>query len=238
MIKWIFLALGFYLGVAACKLFGVQAVAVATLVIVAVSIAVAAVAGLLLWGASLMRGRSHLWYLIPLLAFAGFFYVYGQMIATTPVAKSPAPAVAKVKPNVAAAVVPTTKSTTKPIAKLVVDEVEAHKRLHDEMFVRLQALAVEGARKGEGCISFTWRLASTSEGKHFGLVGLSLKQCIQMAKRSGVPILYYRRPDGSAMVIAPELAIGAGSGWRMDVDIIDGVPTFVLLRKWSIKGMP
>ena len=256
MIKWALFVFFFYLGVAADHFFGVQAIGVTTFAIWVAATAIAAVAGFLFLVDRLMRGRSHLWYLIPLALLAGFSGLYPDIVSKwmsqvrtvmasshavdpTPVAKSSAPAVAKVKPNVAAAVVPTTKSTTKPTAKSVVDEVEAHKRLHDEMLVRLQALAAEGARNGEGCIKFTKRIAGTAAGRYFKLDSLDLRQCIEVAKRDGAQILHYRRPDGSAVVMAPELALGTGSGWHMVVNTVDGVPVSERGWQWSIKkGLP
>ena len=185
---------------------------------------------------------SYMWWLLP------FLLVFGLMLSWKP---STLPKLAtsteKVQPGCTSSVTRHTPkksiitsvprpvmSTTKPTAKLAVDEAEAASR-HQAMLNQLQAIAAEGARKGEGCIAFTKRLASTSGGKYFGLVGLDLKQCVHLAQRYGVPALHYRHPDGSTTVLAPELAVGKTSGWHIGVDT---TPVFVVTRQWSIKGMP
>ena len=178
------------------------------------------------------QARSHLWWLLSL-SLAALVMKCGfdsKVIATTSVAKSYEPAVViAVKPVVGSAVT----TTAKPV---VVDAEASHRQ---RMWGQLQTIAAEGARKGEGCIAFTKRLTSTEAGKYFNLVGLDLKRCMHLAKRDGVPSVWYGQIDGQPIIMAPELARGTGSGWHIGVDTtINGVPVFVVTRQWSIKGMP
>ena len=178
------------------------------------------------------QARSHRWWLLPLLlaALLAKCGLDSKVIATTPAAKSSAPAVMTVvKPVVGSAVTTTAKS--------VVVDAEASRR--QRMWGQLQTIAAKGARNGEGCIAFTKRLALTEAGKYLDLEPLNLNECVALAMANRVPALHYRHSDGSATIMAPELARGTGSGWHIGVDTtINGVPVFVVTRQWSIKGMP
>ena len=188
------------------------------------------------------QARSGLWWLLPL------FLVFVLMLSWEPlIVSTSATSTEKVQPGCTSAVTrhPPKKliSTSVPMpptvskAKPVDDDAKAARR--QRMWSQLQTIVAEGVRKGEGCIAFTKRLASTEAGQYLDLEPLDLNECVALAMANRVPALHYRHSDGSTTVLAPELAVGKTSGWHIGVDTtINGVPTFVLTRQWSIRGMP
>ena len=84
------------------------------------------------------------------------------------------------------------------------------------LLAELDELVHKGAQNGEGCESFTRRIANSRPGVALGLKPLNLKKCVNLALKKKARTAHFRYPDGSDIKEAPTLARDGDAGWSMN----------------------